>query len=230
MQSRRQSGLQRLLTHQALCSDARHRVHAHIDVAFQCWNGLSWTRVAGDASLPHYCQCCASDNEAQEAGLTILQSLADDASCKDFMASRWHKKVIPMQIWTALVMLDTDLQVAERAGNKKRNMADDFNGIVQEILSRRRTKIINWCRERSTPFIMGMKLFVLVMLEPFVLDKISSARKKRSGSANSKPPRPAAPARPLPVGQGEGVRKEQRHPIVKLKDSYVGFAGVLPSV
>ena len=77
------------------------------------------------------------------------------------------KKVTPMQIWTALVMLDTDLQVAEQAGNKKRNMADDFNGIVQEILSSRRTKIITWCRERSTPFIMGMKLFVLVMLEPF---------------------------------------------------------------
>ena len=122
-----------------------------------------------------------------------------------------------MQIWTALVMLDTDLQVAERAGNKKRNMADDFNGIVQEILSSRRTKFITWYRGRSTPFIMGMKLFVLVMLEPFVLDKIShnSARKKQSGSANSKPPRPAAPAGPLPVGQGEGVRKEQKHPIVK---------------
>ena len=135
-----------------------------------------------------------------------------------------------MQIWTALAMLDTDLQVAERAGNKKWNMADDFNGIVQQILSRRRTKLITWCRERSTPFIMGMKLFVLVMLEPFVLDKISSAREKRRGSANSNPPCPAAPARPLPVGQGEGVRKEQKHPIVKLKDSYVGFAGVLPLV
>ena len=92
MQSRRQSGLQRLLTHQALCSGAHHRVHAHVDAAFQFWNGLSWTRVAGDASLPHYCQCCASDNEAQEAGMEILQSLADDASCKDFMASRWQKK------------------------------------------------------------------------------------------------------------------------------------------
>ena len=140
--SRRQRGLHRLLTHQALGSDEHHRVHAHIDAAFQFRNGLSWTRVAGDASLPHYCQCCASDNEAQEAGVEILQSLADDASCKDFMASRWHKKVTPMQIWTALVMLDTNFQVAEQAGNKKRKMAGDFNGIVQEILSSRRTKSI----------------------------------------------------------------------------------------
>ena len=90
--SRRQRGLHRLLTHRALGSDENHRVHAHIDAAFQFWNGLSWTRVAGDASLPHYCQCCASDNEAQEAGVEILQSLADDASCKDFMASRWQKR------------------------------------------------------------------------------------------------------------------------------------------
>ena len=167
-------GLRKLLTHRALASgdEDADQSHRHIAAAFDFFNGYSWISSAADdgGGVAHFCECCQSDSDAAATGASVRQAILNDAITHDFVPSRWQKKVTPAQLWCTLFLCGNGLSdIASRCSGSYRRPKDDVGDAMMEFLDRKKKKFANFCRDPSTPFLMGVKVFNLVSLEPLVL-------------------------------------------------------------
>ena len=208
MRNARMHGLRKLLTHQALARKAGlDKSHRHIAACFDFYNGFSWRPSSADSEgVAHFCKCCASDEESQLAGVAALRDVLMDCVSHDFVPSRWQKKVTPAQLWCTLflcgnTMADIAFRCSSKYSTQRTNNAGGGDNLVFDFLARKKSKFAAFCKDPATPFVLGIKSFVLVSLEPLVLTGfgMDSCKEKQQKQA----PRHQEPP-------GEDVQQQQQ--------------------
>ena len=223
-------GLRRLLTHKALKAGPEDidKCHSHIIACFDFYNGSSWL-IDAEGRLPHYCMCCRSDKEAADNGVAVRQALLHDAAARGFMPSRWEKKVAPAQIWATLFLCGDMRDVASQCASAYKPAPEDegnFDNLTRDFLARKKGKFSEFCRDPNTPFILGTKLFTLVMLEPLVLAGIKFAKRTNHTKQDLSAQSSTALLAESDVG---GVAESDvggevvHHPIHALRQAYKSF-------
>jgi hypothetical protein len=193
---------------------------ARIEALMRFFNGPSLL-PQGDGTVLHFCNCCDSDAAAQAHAAALVRALLVDAGNREFSAHRWHKVVLPLQVWACLLVsggLVADA-IATAAGTavtwlpsvSEEAAAQAADGLSTEdrtIVRVRQKRLAEFVASEGTPFQVMLKLWVLGCISPLGTTALLALE-----------PEPA-----------DSPRSTRQHPVQRLRQTYVDVDMVLSHV